>query len=293
MSWSGGKDSAFALHTIIGEGIYDVRYLLSTIDGNSRRLTIHEVQETLLEQQAQLIGIPLKKCYLYNKDNKSYEAALHSTLTEMKEEGIHHIIFGDLFLEDLRSYREEMMKAFGMVCVFPLWQMDSLNVVNDFVAKGFKSVICSVNDTYLPGTWVGKLIDESFLESLPAKIDPCGENGEYHSFCFDGPIFKHAIDFTHGKTFSKSFKLNQICDDANSPSKLLLWYMEILPGPVTRQLTCARCKQRFVCNSSDVENCQCNAVMLTREITTALENNYEDCLCSNCLQKLEQNNARS
>ena len=286
MSWSGGKDSAYALHQILQAGVYDVRYLLSTIDADTQRLAIHELPEALLDQQAQLIGIPLKKCYLYNKDNQAYENAMNEMLLGMQEEGIHHIIFGDLFLEDLRHYREEMMKALGMVCVFPLWQMDSANVVADFVAKGFRSVICSVNETYLHNSWVGKIIDESFLESVPAHVDPCGENGEYHSFCFDGPIFKHAVDFTRGKIFSKSFELNKTVEDANSSSKLQMWYLEILPKPPGRQLKCARCNSSFECNSADVTNCQCNAVPLSIEIQAVIKTKYDDCLCVNCLQEL-------
>ncbi len=286
MSWSGGKDSAYALFKIREEAVYDVRYLFTTFDGSSRTMAIHEVPEWLLEQQAQLVGIPLKKCYLFDSNNAAYETALHRVLEPLQQEGIQHIIFGDLFLEDLRSYREELMKRFGMTCVFPLWQMDSRTLLSDFVAKGFKSMICSVNGNFLTADAVEKMIDDEFIKSLPPTVEPCGENGEYHSFCFDGPVFEHAVAFTKGQTLSKSFQLNQTAGDANNSPAVVIWHMEFLPIHAVRQLTCARCNNDFLCNSSDIQNCQCNGLALSEDIKNQVAIAYKDCLCVNCLREL-------
>ncbi len=282
MSWSGGKDSAYALHRVLEAGVYDVKYLFTTIDGHTKTVAIHELPESLLQQQADQLDITLIKCYLHNKDNDAYETAMRSAMLSMQAEGIHHIIFGDLFLQDLRQYREEMMRGFGMTSVFPLWQMKSTDLVKDFVAKGFKSALCSVNEKYLPKTWAGKMIDNHFLQSLPEHVDPCGENGEYHSFCFDGPIFKNAVNFKTGDLVSKALQLNQAADTADS--RILMWHLQLQPA--ARKLGCPRCQRSFECNSADIEHCKCNAVVISREVKDLIQSKYGDCLCASCLQEL-------
>ena len=287
MSWSGGKDSAYALHQIMLGGLYDVRYLVSTIDGNSKRISIHEVPESLIEEQAFLIGIPLLKIYLHDQSNEAYKNQMGAMLSRVKNEGIYHIIFGDLFLQDLRNYREEMMNRFGMQCVFPLWQMDSLFVVQDFIAKGFRSIICSVNETWLSQSWVGRAIDEASVADLPASVDPCGENGEYHSFCYDGPVFQHRIAIKSGLVSSKSFELKLSgVDGIASVTTTTLWYIHLSQINALRRIECGRCGTSFECNAADVINCQCNAVVITSTQQDLIKNNYADCLCANCLQQL-------
>ena len=193
LSWSGGKDCAYALHTLAAEGLYEVKYLLSTFNGTTKRLNMHGVPEALMEAQAAEIGIPLIKVYVFNSSNEAYETAMAKALTDVRGEGISHIIFGDIFLDDLRNYREKTMQVLGMQTHFPLWKLDTLALIKDFLAKKFRSIACCVHDAYLPREWAGRIIDESFLKELPPSVDACGENGEYHSFCFDGPIFKKPL----------------------------------------------------------------------------------------------------
>lgn len=198
-SWSGGKDSSYALYKVMQEGVYDVKYLLSTINGNFRRLSMHGVREELIEAQSASIGIPLRKVYVYEADNASYEKQMSLFLEHVKQEGIGHVIFGDIFLEDLRAYREEKMKQVDMQCVFPIWKEDTATLIQDFISKGFKTLTCCINDGYLDESWCGRLIDEDFVNELPSTVDPCGENGEFHSFCYDGPLYRFPLPVKTGE----------------------------------------------------------------------------------------------
>jgi len=227
--WSGGKDSSYALHKLQESGQYDIRYLLSTFNGNLHRLSMHGIREELIEKQAEMIGIPLLKVYVYESNNDEYEQQMNATLTRLKAEGIDTAAYGDIFLEDLRIYREEKMQSIGMHCLFPLWKIDTTEMVRDFIAKGFKTYTCCVNDGYLDKSFCGRLIDASFLKHLPANVDPCGENGEFHSFCTDGPIFKKPIDIQLGDFVYRELSL-KITD--NHPGVVDVgtkgfWYREI------------------------------------------------------------------
>lgn len=202
-SWSGGKDSSYALYKIIQEGVYEVKYLLSTFNGHYKRLSMHGVRETLIETQADSIGIPLIKVYVYEADNAEYEHQMHTVLSKAKHEGIHHVIFGDIFLEDLRQYREQQMAKINMSCVFPLWKLDTTDLINNFIKQGFKTMLCCINDGYLDKSWCGRVIDEQFIDDLPKTVDACGEHGEFHSYCFAAPIFKYAIPVVAGEIVYK------------------------------------------------------------------------------------------
>ncbi|MGE5106879.1 MAG: diphthine--ammonia ligase [Sphingobacteriales bacterium] len=197
--WSGGKDSSYTLYKVLQEGIYEIKYLLSTINGTYKRLSMHGVREELIQAQADSIGIPLLKVYVYEASNAEYEKQMNETLLKIKAEGINTILYGDIFLEDLRQYREQKMAQLNMSCVFPIWKTDTKWMVNDFVEKDFKTYICCINDGYLDESWVGRLIDKHFIAELPSTVDPCGENGEFHSYCFAGPLFKKAINVTVGE----------------------------------------------------------------------------------------------
>ena len=225
-SWSGGKDSAYALHQLLQENIYDVKYLLSTMNGHNQRLSMHGVHESLIEKQAESIGIPLLKVYVYENNNEEYEKQMAALLFNVKQQGIDTIAFGDILLEDLKKYREEKNSAIGMKSIFPIWGKDTGYIVKDFVGKGFRSITCCVSGQFLSENDCGKIIDENFINSLPANIDPCGENGEYHSFCFDGPLFKNEIRFTKGDTIYKFLEIKQ-----TSPTKTKgFWYCDLLPA---------------------------------------------------------------
>jgi uncharacterized protein (TIGR00290 family) len=225
--WSGGKDSAFCLHKVLTEGIYEIKYLLTTINANVKRISLHGVRETLLDQQIASIGIPALKVYVAEGTNDEYEKEMERILLKAKAEGIEHVIFGDIFLADLRAYREKNLAKVGMTAVFPLWQMDTTILINSFIAQKFKTIICCINDAYLTEEWVGKEIDVDFIKNLPKGVDPCGENGEYHTFCYDGPIFKRKIELTFGAKVYKPLVVNK---DFISESKTKgFWYIDLIP----------------------------------------------------------------
>jgi uncharacterized protein (TIGR00290 family) len=193
LSWSGGKDCAYALYQLMQSDRYEVAYLLSTFNGTLRRLSMHGVPEALIAAQADAIGLPLLKVYVYESSNAEYEQQMGAVLEQAYQEGIRTVAFGDIFLADLRAYREEKMRQVGMGCIFPLWQKDTLQLVNDFIGEGFVSMTCCINDGYLTDHWLGRIIDNDFVQQLPSGVDPCGENGEFHSFCMAGPIFKQPL----------------------------------------------------------------------------------------------------
>ncbi|HSN50151.1 MAG TPA: diphthine--ammonia ligase [Bacteroidales bacterium] len=229
--WSGGKDSAYCLHKVLTEKSYDVKYLLTTINEEFHRISMHGVREELLEQQAESIGIPLLKVYVSEGTNAEYEKNMESLLLRVKEEGITDIIFGDIFLEDLRAYRENNLAKIGMNAVFPLWKMDTKFLIRDFINQQFKTIICCTNDGYLGKEWSGREIDKSFPDELPSTVDPCGENGEYHTFCYDGPLYKNKINVKTGESIYKA--LDQALPGIDpGPAGIItkgFWYCELVP----------------------------------------------------------------
>ncbi|GAC1599445.1 MAG: diphthine--ammonia ligase [Chitinophagaceae bacterium] len=232
-SWSGGKDSCYALHKIQEEGMYDVKYLLSTINGNYKRLSMHGVREELIEAQADSIGIPLLKAYVYEASNAEYEKQMKERLLQAKAENIKHVIFGDIFLEDLRQYREQKMAALDMHCVFPIWKTNTQWMVKDFIKKGFKTIVCCINDGYLDEYWCGRTIDERFVNELPPAVDACGENGEFHSYCFEAPVFKKKINMITGEKTYKALEIKT--SDHPTPIKDAgtkgFWFCDLLIQP--------------------------------------------------------------
>lgn len=199
LAWSGGKDSAYALYQLQQSEQYEVAYLLSTFNGTLRRLSMHGVQESLIEAQAAAIGLPLLKVYVYESNNAEYEQQMATVLQQAHQAGIGTVAFGDIFLEDLRAYREEKMRQVGMACIFPLWQKDTRQLVHDFIGQGFVTITCCINDGYLDKSWVGRIMDSEFVNQLPPNVDPCGENGEFHSFCMAGPIYRQPISIAVGE----------------------------------------------------------------------------------------------
>ena len=206
--WSGGKDSSLCLYEVLNSGKYEVLYLLTTLNEEFKRISMHGVREELLQLQADSIGIPLKKMYVKEGSYEEYERNMENMLLEVKAEGIENVIFGDIFLKDLRKYREDNLAKVGMKAVFPLWKKDTTKLITTFIALGFKTITCCVNDFYLGEDMVGVEIDTEFLKNLPDNVDPCGENGEFHTFCFDGPIFKTPIQFSIGEKIYKPLHVN-------------------------------------------------------------------------------------
>jgi len=227
--WSGGKDSALCLYKILQEKKYDVKYLLTTVNEQFRRISMHGVREELLDEQAKQIGIPLIKIYVSEGTNAEYERKMEEMLLRFKSEGIHHVVFGDIFLEDLRKYRKDNLAKVGMKAVFPLWSQNTNELLREFLALKFTTIICCTNDAYLGEEWAGRIIDEKFISSLPVNVDACGENGEYHTFCFEGPIFKTPINIAVGKKIYKPLIVKTTVD-SNLPTTQTkgFWFCELL-----------------------------------------------------------------
>ncbi|MFD4706698.1 diphthine--ammonia ligase [Gottfriedia sp. NPDC058432] len=195
-----GKDSTLALHDLLHSDEYEVEVLIASVTEGFNRTSIHGVRVELLEAQANSIGLPLKKIWIpENCSNQKYQEIMTKVNLELKEQGIEYIAFGDLFLEDVRKYREEMLKPLGINAIFPLWGEGTTNVIERFISLGYKTIITCVDLTRLTEEFSGKEIDYHLINELPKEVDPCGENGEYHSFVFDGPIFNQPIQFSIGE----------------------------------------------------------------------------------------------
>ena len=205
-NWSGGKDSAHALWRAMRSGDYEIVALLTTVDGSTRRSTMHGIPAALLQAQAERIGIPLYRLDLApNGDMADYGAAMSRAVAHFGARGVTHFIFGDIFLHDVRAYRERQLAPFGIEVVEPLWGESSQEVMADFLASGLKTVVVTTMDDGLGRAAVGRVVDRDFVASLPAGTDPNGENGEYHTFCYDGPIFASPVPFRLGTPFSRSY----------------------------------------------------------------------------------------
>lgn len=224
--WSGGKDSALCLYKVLQAAEYEVCHLLTTINGNHHRISMHGVREELLDAQVAAIGIPQLKVFVYEGNNDEYEKAMGETLAREKAEGITHVIFGDIFLEDLRTYRENNLAKVELKAVFPLWKQNTTDLLNEFLQIGFKTVTCCINDAYLNETHVGQLIDEEFIKTLPGNVDACGENGEFHTFCFDGPIFKKPIEISVTEKIYKPLELKT--SDCSAGETKGFWFAELV-----------------------------------------------------------------
>src|SRR5688572_13616722 len=203
-SWSGGKDSALALYEVLRSNRYRVAALLTTVAGQYGRISHHGVREELLDLQAAALGLPLDKLRLPIMDgspctNHQFEELMGQRLAKYREAGIRRVVHGDLFLEDLRAYRERNLAQLGMEGLFPLWHRDTTQLIHDFTRLGFKARICCV-DSRLEGRFVGRELGPELIAEFPPGIDPCGENGEYHSFVYDGPIFRQPLEIDVGQT---------------------------------------------------------------------------------------------
>ena len=199
MCWSGGKDSAMALYDVLTVERRRVAALLTTVTEGFDRISMHGVRRELLERQAAAIGLPLHQVTIPPQCvNPVYEARMEEALRIHLADGIHEVAFGDIFLEDLRVYREKNLEKVGMRGVFPIWKRDTRKLVASFLQLGFRAVAVCVDLKALPASFAGREIDAQFVEDLPPGADPCGENGEFHSFVFDGPIFKQPVHFTIG-----------------------------------------------------------------------------------------------
>jgi len=206
MNWSGGKDSALCLYKILQDDKYNVTHLLTSVNAAHNRVSMHGVRRELLVKQAEAIGLPLETIELPEQPAMpKYEQAMLTKVQQLKQQGCTHAIFGDIFLEDLRTYREQQLQQQNIQCLFPLWKMETTALVKEFIQLGFKSMVVCVNEQYLDKSFCGRVIDDNFLADLPANVDPCGENGEFHSFVFEAPLFKQPIPIVKGDIVRKEY----------------------------------------------------------------------------------------
>lgn len=204
VSWSGGKDSTAALYQTLQSAEYEVISLITTITDEYNRISIHGVRKELLELQALSLGIDLKEIYIpKDSTNMEYESSLESALLFFNQLGINNVLFGDIFLEDVKKYRDKFLDRLSMRGLYPLWMRDSNELAYHFIHSGFKAIITCVDSTQLSEEFCGKEYNHDFLSNLPTKCDPCGENGEFHTFVYDGPIFKNKIEFDVGKSIMR------------------------------------------------------------------------------------------
>lgn len=226
-NWSGGKDSTLALYRVLQEKKFDIRYLLTTLNQEADRISMHGVRSELLLAQAESLGIPVKQVQLpSSSDMGAYEAVMSKAIQELKSEGISDCIFGDIFLEDLRTYREKKLEEVGISAHFPLWKGNTPDLVNEFIDLGFKTIVVCVDSSKLGEEFVGRIIDSDFLADLPKNIDPCGENGEFHTFVFDGPIFKKPIEFQLGEKVLKTYTVK---NQENETIEYGFWFQDLIP----------------------------------------------------------------
>lgn len=206
MNWSGGKDSTLALYRCLKQPDCTVQTLFTTLSNSLRRITMHGVREELLEQQAQAIGLPLVKMELPSSNTmEAYQELMARHLKDFKQQGVNTAIFGDIYLEDLKEYRENQLKKLDLKGHFPLWKEPVHTILQEFISLGFKAVVVCCNANLLDESFLGRIIDQQFINDLPPNVDPCGENGEFHTFVVDGPIFKEPVNYKLGEKVYKRY----------------------------------------------------------------------------------------
>jgi uncharacterized protein (TIGR00290 family) len=200
LAWSSGKDSAWALHTMRQSGDFDIVALLTTVNSTYQRVAMHAVRESLLEMQAAAAGLPLVKVPIPSPcPNAVYEQAMSAAMARARAEGVWHVAFGDLFLEDIRAYREKQFAACGMTPVFPVWGGDTRRLAEEMLAGGLSAYLTCVDPRKLDRSFAGRRFDAALLAALPSGVDPCGENGEFHTFANAGPMFDRNIPVEAGE----------------------------------------------------------------------------------------------
>ena len=203
-----------ALREILHMANARVEALLTTLTRDYDRISMHGVRRTLLEQQAASLGLPLHQIYISKgATNEEYETRTGEALSSYYDRGIKLVAFGDLFLEDIRAYRDRLLAKHGMTGLYPIWGKNTAKLIRDFIGQGFKTVLVCVDPAKLDPSFVGRVIDEKFLSELPLGVDPCGENGEFHTFVFDGPMFRNPVRFSIGEV---------VCRDS-------FWFCDLVP----------------------------------------------------------------
>ncbi|MDN3594598.1 diphthine--ammonia ligase [Zunongwangia endophytica] len=214
LNWSSGKDAALSFYKIQQKSEFEIATLFTSVNSDVNRISMHGVRLELLEAQAKSIGLPLQVAELSgNVSMKTYNEVMQTETTKLKNEGIDFAVFGDIFLEDLKEYRDQQLSEIGLSGVYPLWKKDTKKLVEDFIELGFKAIVVCTNAEYLDETFCGRIIDHQFLKDLPEDVDPCGENGEFHTFVYDGPIFSEAIKFEIGEKVHRIYQKEEEGED--------------------------------------------------------------------------------
>lgn len=233
LSWSSGKDSALALHHLRQNPELAVQKLLTTVHGQQQEIAMHGVGPELIRAQARSIGLPVDIIRLPEiSTDAEYGAAMKSALEDLKSEGIGSVAFGDILLEDVRRYREKQMMSIGMEAVFPLWGRSTADLAEVFIREGFRAVVVCIDGSVLDQTFLGREYNAEFLRDLPKGVDPAGENGEFHTFCFDGPVFQYAVEWERGAISYKDFpapkpRESQTGLEQSNADAMRFWFLEI------------------------------------------------------------------
>ncbi len=216
LNWSSGKDAAYALYLLQQQNNSKVERLLTSVNQEYKRVSMHGVSLELVQRQAIALGLPLDVLYLPEKVSmEEYEIIVTAKLNSYQNQGIDKSVYGDILLEDLKYFREKQLASIGMQGIFPLWKRNTKELLLEMIDAGLKTIVICVNEQYLDKSFLGRIIDYRFLEDLPNNVDPCGENGEYHTFCFDGPMFFHSVDFSVGEVVYKTYPAPKIENDDN------------------------------------------------------------------------------
>lgn len=233
-NWSSGKDSALALYKTLQANEFEICSLVTSVNTHYNRISMHGVRTELLEKQAESLKLPLHKMEIPEMPSMEiYEEIMKKTLEGFKNEGVTHSIFGDIFLEDLRKYREDKLQAINFKGVFPLWKIKTQKLMDEFLDLGFKTIVTCVNEKYLDKSFAGRIIDKTFIRELPKNVDVCGENGEFHTFTFDGPIFSKPIEFEIGEIVHRKYEKpkatvsNSACDTDDTAFDYGFWYCDL------------------------------------------------------------------
>jgi len=207
LNWSSGKDAAFALYLLQQHKDFSVEKLVTSVNSETNRISMHGLRKELLVKQAESLGLPLHIISLPGNVSMSvYNVVMQKETDKLRSEGFTHSVFGDIFLEDLREYREQQLQKAGLQAVFPLWKKKTSELMNEFLDAGFKAITVSVNAKVLDKSFCARIIDKEFLADLPSEVDPAGENGEFHTFVYDGPNFSFPIDFRRGEVVEKVYE---------------------------------------------------------------------------------------
>ena len=229
-NWSTGKDASLALYHLQKNKKHTIDLLVTSINNHHDRVSMHGLRRELLIKQVQEIGLPLTTIELPEEPSMEiYETEMKRIVIELQSKGYTHCGFGDIFLEDLRVYREEQLKPYGITGCFPLWKRNTKNIIDEFISLGFKAVIICIKSDLLDASFVGREVDDNFVNDLPSNVDPCGENGEFHTFCYDGPIFRNPVPFTLGNKVYKEYKKPKEDSGSESPNSMGFWFCDLLP----------------------------------------------------------------